>query len=345
MISKIITIGVLLLCSLLAAQIGINTATPGSTLDVKGSFATQFKQVISNTYSILKSDQFIDYRGISSSQFFLPAAQSSSSNFAGRIYEIRNSSGYSINVIPAILEKIDISGSANNQTSLTIPAGYYAIIKSTGAVGGSTWISIMSSFGNGQESDTPKFSTSILGYKPAKASQRIVPSIFNAVSASEIGCKRWIENGHTYCAYQLGGGKSFYETFNFAKQIGGYIVTITSALERIWIYNNILSSSTGFNLNNNIWIGYNKVAYPGNPTAFTWITGEDWTIDWTTSPNSTPQSFFASGEPNNSQAIEGSCHIYTTLNNPSRQWNDLNGNTTYFAGASFDQVIIEFNED
>lgn len=327
------------------SQIGINTSTPGSTLDVKGSFSTNYKQVTNTIYNILKSDQYIDFRGITPAAFTLPAAQTEPSNFGGRIYEIRNGSNYNIILIPFGSEKMDVSKNANSQINLIIPSGHYAIVKSTGSTSGSTWVVSLFSYINPYDSGVSKFSTSILGYNPLKTTLRSIPTSFNGVSVSEKGCKKWDGNGHTYCAYQLGGGKNFYETFNLAKQIGGYIVTMTSNDERNWVYNNILSASSGFNFNNNIWIGYNKIANPGNPTVFTWITGEDWSIDWTSSPNSTPHSFFAPNEPNNSQGTEGSCHIYTTLTNTLRQWNDLNGNVTNFAGANFDQVILEFNED
>ncbi|MBO9692944.1 hypothetical protein [Chryseobacterium sp.] len=342
---KVTILSLLFLPHFFISQIGINTNNPGSTLDIKGSFSTSYKQVTTALYNILKNDQFIDFRGATPSNFILPAAQNGSVNFGGRIYEIRNGSNYNVVLLPSGSEKIDVSKNANNQNNLIIPSGYYAIVKSNGNTSGATWVVSLFQYTNLYDYTTSKFSTSLLGYIPSKASLRSVPATFSGISVSEKGCKKWDVNGHTYCAYQLSGGKNFYETFNLAKQIGGYIITMTSNDERNWVYSNILSSSVGFNLNNNIWIGYNKVANPGNVTAFTWITGEDWTIDWTSSPNSTPQSFFAAGEPNNSQEIEGSCHIYTTFANTSRQWNDLNGSTINFAGANFDQVILEFNED
>ncbi|SEH49080.1 C-type lectin-like domain-containing protein [Chryseobacterium culicis] len=341
---KIIIVLLILQSRFFFTQVGINTANPGSTLDVKGSFSTNYKVITSVIYNILKSDQYIDFRGNSPSAITLPQAQIES-NFGGRIYEIRNGSNNNIVLLPHGSEKIDVSKNANAQSSLIIPSGYYAMVKSTGNTSGSTWVVSFFPYASPTDSGIIKFSPTILGYVPTKASQRKIPLTFNGVSVAEKGCKKWDVNGHTYCAYQLGGGKSFYETFNLGKQIGGYIITMTSNDERNWVYTNILAPNSGFNFNNNIWIGYNKVANPGNPTAFTWITGEEWTIDWTTSPNSTPQSFFAAGEPNNNQGIEGSCHIYTNLNSTSRQWNDLNGNVTNFAGADFDQVILEFNED
>jgi len=347
--NKIITISfVLSIFSVVNSQVGINTNTPGSTLDVKGSFATPYKQSTATSYSFLSTDEYLDYRGTAAATWSLPAAVASPATFGGRVYEIRNGSAFDVTITPNGTEKIDVSNVATAQASLTIPAGYYAVIKNTGPTSGTTWVVSLLTSGNSSSSGSAGFSTSILGYVPVKTSQRAVPATFGGVSVSERGCKKWSgtgSNGHTYCAYQLGGGKNFYDTFTFAKQVGGYVVTITSNAERTYINTNILANTTGYNLNNNIWIGYNKVAYPGNSTEFTWITGEDWTIDWTTSPNSTPQSFFATGEPNNSGGTEGSCHIYSTSGNASRQWNDLIGTSTTFNLSAFDQVILEFNED
>lgn len=182
------------------------------------------------------------------------------------------------------------------------------------------------------------FNTSTLGYTPVKAADKAtVTTAPGGATVTLLGCKTNPANGHVYCAYQLSAGTNFYDAFNLAKQIGGYLVTMTSNAERTWVNTNILASGTGFNLNNRIWIGYNKVSYPGNPNKFVWITGENWTIDWTTNPNATPENWFASGEPNNSGGTEGSCHI---LDGGSRQWNDLNGTST----SLLNQVIVEFNE-
>ncbi|PWN57991.1 C-type lectin domain-containing protein [Chryseobacterium viscerum] len=340
---------IILLCTgvifSLKAQVGINTSNPGSTLDVRGSFATPYKSISASTYSMLNTDQYLDYRGSAAAFWTLPAALAAPATFGGRIYEIRNGSNFDITVNSSGAESIDVSTTALSQPSFTIPAGYYSTIKNTGLTSGTTWVVTLLTSGNIGSSGSFGFSTSILGYIPVKASQRAVPVTFGGVSVSEKGCKKWSgigANGHTYCAYQLGGGKNFYDTFSFAKQVGGYVVTMTSNAERTFVNTNIL---TGYTLNNNIWIGYNKVAYPGNSTEFTWITGEDWTIDWTTSPNSTPQSFFSSGEPSNSGGVEGSCHIWATVSNSTRQWNDLNGSSTSQNSNNFDQVILEFNED
>ncbi|WP_126651677.1 C-type lectin-like domain-containing protein [Chryseobacterium aureum] len=227
------------------------------------------------------------------------------------------------------------SSPAGKTINITAPGYYY--------FDGTVWQKMDNSGSTGSGSSST-FSASILGYDPVKSSNRTVPPTFSGVSVTEVGCKKNTGNGHVYCAYNLGAALNFYNTFSLAKAIGGYVVTMTSDAERIWVNNNILATGTGYNLNSNIWIGYNKVAYPGNPTQFVWITGEDWVIDWTTSPNSTPQNWFNAGEPNNSGGNEGSCHIWTTASFANRKWNDINGTTTNSNGP-FNQTIVEFNEE
>ena len=197
---------------------------------------------------------------------------------------------------------------------------------------------------NRLQSATAGFNESILGYTPVKSADKAtITTAPGGATVTLLGCKTNPANGHVYCAYQLSTGTNFYNTFNLAKQIGGYLVTMTSHDERIWVNTNIVSSGTGYNLNSNIWIGYNKVAEPGNVVEFRWVTDEQWKIDWTTSPNATPENWFGAGEPNNGGGSEGSCHIYG--NTITKYWNDLNGSLTQDGGGiPFRHVIIEFNE-
>lgn len=188
------------------------------------------------------------------------------------------------------------------------------------------------------------FNETILGYTPVKSTERAtVTTAPNGATVTLLGCKTNPSNGHVYCAYQLSEGTNFYDTFTLAKQIGGYLVTMTNHNERIWVNTEIVDNVTGYNLTNNIWVGYNKVAEPGNQVGFRWITDEQWKIDWTTFPNATPENWFNTGEPNNQFGVEGSCHIFSSLVNPSRRWNDLNGSLTNQSGIPFNHVIIEFN--
>ncbi|MBT2623738.1 lectin-like protein [Chryseobacterium sp. ISL-6] len=184
------------------------------------------------------------------------------------------------------------------------------------------------------------FSSSILGYEPQLWAARPTPPgpVPGGGTANELGCKKWASNGHTYCAYQLSQVITWFNAFLFAKSMGGYLVTMPNDAERIWVNQNIVASGTGYNLVNNIWIGFNKIRRPGNPDQLQWITGEEWKINWSTNPATTEQ-WFTPGEPNNSGGNEGATHIWAS-SNVERKWNDRDGNAT----ASQNQLIVEFNE-
>jgi len=186
------------------------------------------------------------------------------------------------------------------------------------------------------------FSSTILGYKPQPVANRPQPpgSVPGGGTATELGCKKWAVNNHTYCAYQLSQGVTWPNAFSFGKQMGGYLVTMSSNAERIWVNTNIVASGTGYNLANNIWIGFNKIRRPGNPDQLQWITGEEFRINWATSP-ATTENWFESGEPNNEGGNEGATHI---LPGGERKWNDLPGGNTSRNGILMNQLIIEFNE-
>lgn len=196
---------------------------------------------------------------------------------------------------------------------------------------------------SGESGGGSGFNSTILGYDPQPIANKVVPATApGGAAVTELGCKRWTgvgANNHYYCAYNLSTGITWFNAFSLAKQLGGYLVTLPSNSERIWVNSNILASGTGYNLNSNIWIGYNKIARPGNPAIFQWITGEEFKIDWSTNP-ATAESWFVPGEPNNSGGAEGSTHIYSTASDAQRRWNDLSGTVS----TERLQLIIEFNE-
>ncbi|MEF9477560.1 lectin-like protein [Chryseobacterium sp. 1B4] len=188
------------------------------------------------------------------------------------------------------------------------------------------------------------FSNTILGYEPKPVAARPQPPVPlpGGGTATELGCKKWSGNHHTYCAYQLSQAINWFNAFIFGKLMGGYLVTMPSDAERAWVNTNIVATGTGYNLQNNIWIGFNKIQRPGNPDRLQWITGEEFIINWATNP-ATTENWFNPGEPNNYQGAEGSVHIYSGYY-PDRKWNDLNGISTTLGGVVMNQLIIEFNE-
>lgn len=179
----------------------------------------------------------------------------------------------------------------------------------------------------------PSVSTSILGYNPAGIGSD-VPTEFsiNNVTFKKIKCEKNTTNSHYYCGYRSVEKNNnsnvaplnWNEAFAGAREIGGYLVTITNEQEWTFIKNNFLQRSNGDFLKRRIWLGHNKVKYPGNPNEFLWITGETPAIDWVTGEYF---SNFAEGEPNNNSGIsgnlnEGCSHIWHLDHGSALKWND-----------------------
>ncbi len=207
-----------------------------------------------------------------------------------------------------------------------------------------------------------------LGYNPTgttAGAPNIISGVANNLNvvADRKGCKIWTEgNGHGYCAYQFRLttnnselARNWEQAFNFAKQVGGYLVTFTSKDEWDWVKKNIIDNTTGYNLNRSIWFGMNKVKNPGNPVLIEWITGESTRVDY--SNTAKIQHNFDTNQPDNSGGVEGCGHVFSTYysgsngtNPTNRFWNDYPCNSTDNASSGgdgsssgiFSQIIIEF---
>ncbi len=73
--------------SILVAQVGVGTTTPNSMLDVRGSFAANYRTVAGNT-TILSTDNTVVFTGVANATFTLPTAI----GIDGRVYWIKNAS-------------------------------------------------------------------------------------------------------------------------------------------------------------------------------------------------------------------------------------------------------------
>lgn len=187
-----------------------------------------------------------------------------------------------------------------------------------------------------------------LGYDPTGIGAS-APNSFNLPNggtATKQRCVKWEisngGNGHTYCAYTSSVTKDFENSFNAARNIGGYIVTIVSDAEWDFVKNNIINDNSnkgGTILNNSIWLGYVKLQTPGNLTPkYRWITDETWENNW--SNNATTQSHFS---PNQPQAASDNanprCTMISSLNqNANRLW------TSEFCTTLTSHLIVEFNQ-
>lgn len=201
-----------------------------------------------------------------------------------------------------------------------------------------------------------------LGYQPLGSGDTSDGNIStNGVTATKLGCKKWTKgNNHSYCAYKLNNGVDWKSAFEIAKQLKGYLTTITTYEEWNWVKTNIIDKGTGYDLYNSIWMGFNKVKNPGNPYRIEWITGE---VSKVNQGNvAVIQNNFAPNQPDNGGGTEGCGHVFSTLysdnnnntgDNPTkRYWNDYvcsersntaGGNSNSGpANGTFDQIIVEF---
>lgn len=97
--------------SLVFGQVGINTTTPTSTLDIRGSVAAQYNSTTLTSYPMTDTDFHVAYNGTANSAFTLPASQAGAANFKGRLYTIKNNSAFTVTVTPNGTETIN--GTAN----------------------------------------------------------------------------------------------------------------------------------------------------------------------------------------------------------------------------------------
>ncbi|MFS4470639.1 hypothetical protein [Chryseobacterium sp. T20] len=126
-------------------NVGINTATPGSTLEINGSLSAQYR-LISTNYSMGITDYYVAYNGSSAGTVTLPAAAVSypaQGHIKGRVYYIKNTGTSNLSVAANGSELID------NQEGLPVSSiglgqGWFAMLVSNGDTGGVvTWEAIV----------------------------------------------------------------------------------------------------------------------------------------------------------------------------------------------------------
>ncbi|GEN72974.1 hypothetical protein [Chryseobacterium lathyri] len=120
------------------SQVGINTPTPSSTLDVKGSVEGNFREITgTSTLDIL--DYHVSFSGASDATLNLPAKSTTDgtpADFRGRKYYIKNNSTTNNLTLVAAAGQIIRSGgmAAANNTFMMQP-GKYAVLTASGANG------------------------------------------------------------------------------------------------------------------------------------------------------------------------------------------------------------------
>ncbi|WP_261511930.1 hypothetical protein [Chryseobacterium paludis] len=115
-------------------NVGINTVTPGSTIDINGSVAASYRAVSATSYNLTATDFHVSYNGTANAVFSLPPAINGVGNFKGRIYTIKNNTNFTITVNSAAPETI------NGNTNVSVPANQSVQLINTGLTGAtSTW--------------------------------------------------------------------------------------------------------------------------------------------------------------------------------------------------------------
>ena len=194
-----------------------------------------------------------------------------------------------------------------------------------------------------------KIHTNELGYVPTSTTDN---GTALASGYALIGCVKWNEadggNGHTYCAYST-PNVDWQTAYSFAKNRGGYLLTLTANNETAWVNTNVLGT---YNLNSNIWLGYSRIYNKFIPTSgngsysnhhngyrFEWITGEKQAINWESSgtTGAVPQHNFSSGEPNATQSNDACVYITTAT---GRKWDD----TSCTATSGRTNLVVEFQD-
>ncbi|MBL1220607.1 hypothetical protein JET18_07140 [Chryseobacterium sp. L7] len=239
----IILAGALFLSVQAYSQIGINTPTPSSTVDIRGSVEGNYLE-ITGDYPLLPTDYHVSFSGTGNSKLTLPsksATDNSAADFRGRKYYIKNNSTSSTLTLTAASGQIlRLGGSITNSNTFGLRPGRSAVLTAGGANGWdmdvdtSTWELYDMDFKG------PVFTPVNLGFTaiPDSRVTVTVPSSDAVVLVDFTGFGQGIESGAdgmggvwTY-VYQEGGpelggygwsGKSWYDyagnynpKFNFA---------------------------------------------------------------------------------------------------------------------------------
>lgn len=226
---------------------------------------------------------------------------------------------------------------------------------------GTQWLKLSTSNGSVVLNSSSTIDAAILGYSPstsATASTSAPSTItIGSVTGTRRGTYTFTTNGHSYAAYTTNGAITWYQAYNAAKSLGGYLATFTTDAEWQGVETNLLTDANGF-ATNGAWIGFCKFSYGAggalNPDPeMKWITGEQPGTDYASSGNTAVRkvNWFANNEPNNNGGTEGFVHIYGKNNGTTKTvgsytsahaWNDIPANNTLQLNSW--GFIVEFQQ-
>ncbi|WP_449387327.1 hypothetical protein [Chryseobacterium lineare] len=313
----LITTAVLLFSITAFAQVGINTTTPNATLDIKAKTTDGKPQGL-----------------------IFPQLSGT---------EIQNRT-YGSNHVGTIIYATAAPSAPNTITAeITEPGFYY--------FNGTKWKKINSS--GSTISYTTIADPNILGYVPSTTATASVdaPATLTVGSATATRRGTGTFGGHTYASYSTSGSVTWYEAYNAAKNMGGYLAVFTTDAEWQYVETNLLTAYTIFNTNG-AWIGMAKFSWSAG-SAMTpdpelkWITGEQPNHDYSAGGTGAIRkvNWFNSTEPNNAGNTEGFIHAHAknaaytkTVNGytSTHPWNDVQANNTTIGYAG--GFIVEFQQ-
>lgn len=238
---------------------------------------------------------------------------------------------------------------STTKTAAITAAGYYYfdgnVWKGMGAQSTTTTVSISS-----------VIDPNILGYVPSATNTANLNSptsvVVNGVTATRTGIGTY--NGHSYAAYSApAAGISWYNAYDAAKSMGGYLATFTTDAEWKYVEENLLNA-TAFNTQS-AWIGFAKYSWFAGAALqpdpeMKWITGEQPLHDYSAGGTVAVRksNWFNTGEPNNSNSAEGFVLTLPKNNNNTKvygtytsthPWNDVSATTAVVTG-----FIVEFQQ-
>ncbi|MGV0922002.1 beta strand repeat-containing protein [Empedobacter falsenii] len=118
-------------------KVGVGTITPNSTLAVKGSLETAYKEVTTAT-TLSVNDYYVTFNGTSNATITMPTVGSTPATaFTGRAYKIKNISNSVVTVSGATGNTFRNSGTA--VASFTLDPGQYVEVVNNGNTTGATW--------------------------------------------------------------------------------------------------------------------------------------------------------------------------------------------------------------
>jgi hypothetical protein len=316
---NIITLAVSLFSLTIFAQVGINNNTPKATLDITAQTTNGSKP-----------------------EGLLPPRLTGDQIKAGDAQYTAAQAG-------TIVFATSAASPTTTKTSKITEAGFYYFT-------GSVWERISSTAST--VSYTTIVDPNILGYVPSTTATASVdaPATLTVGAATATKISAGTFGGHTYATYSTNATITWYEAYNAAKNMGGYLATFTNDSEWQFVETNLLTPFTIFNTNN-AWIGMAKFSWFAG-TAMTpdpelkWITGElpyhNYSAGGTAAIRKS--NWFASGQPDNSSNTEGFIHIrsknagstitysgYTS----THVWNDVPANSPFSPIQGF---IVEFQQ-